>query len=151
MAKKKASKKKAKEVNYKVPRWKNIPENIEDYLGFVYMVIHKPTGQYYVGQKKFWFKDTKPPLKGRKNKRHSLVESDWKTYWGSSNKLKEWIAKEGTSEFERRIIRPCKTQWEMSYTELEWQMKLDVLRDDKALNGIINVRLGKKGAVPTDD
>lgn len=148
MTKKKVA---AKEINYSAPRWKGAPGAVEDYHGFVYMITHTPTQKYYIGQKKFWFKSSKPPLKGNKNKRRSLVESDWKTYWGSSKKLQEFIVKEGTTkEFERKIIRLCKSQWELSYSELEWQMKLNVLRDERSFNGIINVRLGKNGAVETD-
>ena len=57
--------------------WKNKPKNIDDYLGFVYVIENTTNKKWYVGQKKFWFKKTLPPLKGKKRKRRSLVKSDW--------------------------------------------------------------------------
>ena len=61
-----------------------IPEGIE---GFVYLITNITTQQKYVGKKLARFKTTKPPLKGKKNKRRGYKESDWKTYWGSSDRL----------------------------------------------------------------
>lgn len=40
-------------------KWKKVPKNINGYLGFVYRIEEISTGKYYIGQKKFWFKDTK--------------------------------------------------------------------------------------------
>lgn len=139
--------KKKKEVNLSVPRWRNIllnDENIEDYTGFVYIIRNKKDGRYYIGKKNYWFKTTKPPLKGRVNKRRGKKESDWKSYWSSSDKLKEEIQKKGTKDWERQILKHCKTPFDLSYTELEWQMKMNVLFDEKSLNGIINVRLSRQ-------
>ena len=42
----------------------------------------------YVGKKFFWFKKTKPKTKTRKRRQRLLVESDWKTYYGSNKHLK---------------------------------------------------------------
>ena len=50
-------------------------------------------GMMYVGKKLAKFKTTKKPLKGKKNKRRGTKESDWKTYWGSSEKLTADIEK----------------------------------------------------------
>jgi len=38
--------------------------------------------QKYIGKKLAKFKTTKPPLKGKKNKRRGYKESDWRTYYG---------------------------------------------------------------------
>ena len=35
------------------------------------------------------------PFKGRKNKRRGHKESDWKTYWGSSDLLQEDVQNSG--------------------------------------------------------
>lgn len=132
---------KKKEINWKIPRWKGTTPNIEDYVGFVYIIKNIKTHEYYIGQKKYWFKETKPPLKGRKNKRHFKKESDWKEYWGSSKKLNEAVEKSGTQGWTRQILKHCKTLFDLSYTELEWQMKLNVLFDKDSYNEMINVRL----------
>ena len=70
-------------------KWSNLAENIslEDYIGFVYKITHIPTGKYYIGKKFFWKILKRPPLKGKKNKRHEKQPSDWKEYWGSSEEL----------------------------------------------------------------
>lgn len=128
------------------PLWVNHPseKEIEENQGFVYLITHKPSGRYYVGTKTFWNKKTLKPLKGRKNKRHKTVESDWREYWGSSNKLKEFIIINGTNDFERRILRLCKTKFDCKYYELLEQLDRNVLFDDLSWNEIINVRLRKQ-------
>lgn len=127
------------------PKWKNTlsAKEIEDYVGFVYMITEVKTGRYYIGQKKYWFANNKKPLKGKKNRRLGKKESNWKLYWGSSNKLNEHIAKVGTKGFERKILKHCKTQFDLSYTELEWQVKMNALFDPLCWNELIRVRLVK--------
>ena len=49
----------------------------DEYEGFVYLITNLKTGQKYVGKKLAKFKTTKPPLKGKKNKRRGYKESDW--------------------------------------------------------------------------
>ena len=99
----------------------------EDYIGFVYEITDQETGMKYIGKKKFWSKVTRPPLKGKKNKRRSLKESDWKSYYGSSEVVKNLVENTGEWRFERAIIRLCKTAGEMSYFEIKEQIENDVL------------------------
>jgi len=40
-------------------KWLNEPNDIKDYLGFVYRIYRKSDLKEYIGQKKFWFKETK--------------------------------------------------------------------------------------------
>lgn len=121
--------------------WNNVPEKIEDYLGFVYLIENLSNGKMYIGQKKFWFKKTLPPLKGKKRKRRSLVESDWKEYIGSSEELKKDFAK--GDKLKKTILRPCKSKFEMNYFELKEQIDREVLFKEHYYNGIINVRISK--------
>ena len=125
-------------------RWINSPENIDKYTGFVYRITHKQSGKYYIGKKNFWFKKTRKPLKGRSNKRHYVVESDWKEYWGSSNKFIEYVEEQGKSNFKREILVLCTSNFDLSYQELLQQLKHNVLFDDNSFNEIINVRLRKR-------
>lgn len=124
--------------------WQGIPKSIASYQGFVYIIMHKATEKYYVGKKFFWSKKTRPPLKGKKNKRHYVVESDWKDYWGSSRALLEDIEKYGKEAFTRTMICHCPTKYDCAYDELWYQMNLNVLSDPQAYNEIINVRLRKR-------
>ena len=98
----------------------------------------------YIGKKNFWKTKKLKPLKGRKNKRHFKVETDWRTYTGSCDKLNEDIEKFGLENFERKILRCYTCKWDLNYAEAELQFHLGVLLDDYYYNGIIQVRLGKK-------
>ena len=124
--------------------WKNIPEDISEYQGFVYIIRNKVNGKYYLGKKFFWKKKTLPPLKGKKNRRHSRVESDWKDYWGSCNNLHIDIDKYGKRNFDRIILKACFNKFDCAYYELLFQIQYDVLNDSLAYNEIINIRLRKR-------
>lgn len=114
----------------------------EEYEGFVYLITNLTNNKKYVGKKLARFKTTKPPLKGKKNKRRGYKESDWKTYWGSSDRLNEDIIALGEDKFTREILYFCKSRAEMSYIEAREQFDRRVLETDEYYNGIINVRVG---------
>ena len=54
---------------------KKFEEAPKEYIGFVYEITDKETNMKYIGKKKFWSRVTRPPLKGKKNKRRSIKES----------------------------------------------------------------------------
>ena len=117
----------------------NIPD---EYEGFVYLITNLTDGRMYIGKKLAKFKTTKPPLKGKKNKRRGHKESDWKTYWGSSDRLQADVAALGEDKFTREILYYCRSRAEMSYIEAREQFDRRVLESDNYYNGIINVRVG---------
>jgi len=121
---------------------KEITELPEDCEGFVYLITNLTNNQKYVGKKLAKFKTTKPPLKGKKNKRRGYKESDWRTYWGSSDRLNADVAALGEKNFTREILYLCKGRGEMSYIEAREQFDRRVLETDEYYNGIINVRVG---------
>mgnify|MGYP000894697557 CR=1 FL=1 len=121
---------------------KQIDELPEGCEAFVYLITNKTNGMMYVGKKLAKFKTTKPPLKGKKNKRRGTKESDWKTYWGSSDRLNADVAELGEDKFTREILYLCKGRGEMSYIEAREQFDRRVLETDDYYNGIINVRVG---------
>ena len=126
-------------------------EMIGEYVGFVYEVYDTQTKMYYIGKKKFWSKLTRPPLKGQKRKRRSLKESDWKTYYGSSEKVKELVENTGEGRFERRIIRFCKTPGEMSYYETKEQIDREVLfKPDEYYNAFIGCKIHRSHVFKSD-
>ena len=79
----------------------NIPN---EYEGFVYLITNTTTNQKYIGKKLAKFKTTKPPLKGKKNKRRGTKESDWREYYGSSDRLNADVAALGADKFTREIL-----------------------------------------------
>jgi hypothetical protein len=121
---------------------KPVKEISEEYEGFVYLITNLTNNKKYVGKKLAKFKTTKPPLKGKKNKRRGYKESDWREYWGSSDRLNEDIKVLGEQNFSREILYFCKSRAEMSYIEAREQFDRRVLETDDYYNGIINVRVG---------
>ena len=124
---------------YKNKEVKELPKDCE---AFVYLITNTTNGMMYVGKKLSKFKTTKKPLKGRKNKRRGTKESDWRTYWGSSEKLIADIEKLGGDKFTREILYYCPSRGVASYLEAKEQFERKVLEVDDYYNGIINVRIG---------
>jgi len=119
-----------------------VTEIPDEYEGFVYIITNLTDDRKYIGKKLAKFKTTKPPLKGKKNKRRGYKESDWRDYWGSSDKLIADVEKLGENKFTREILYFCKSRGEMSYLEAREQFERRVLETDEYYNGIINVRVG---------
>ena len=121
---------------------KEVDELPADCEGFVYIITNQTNGRKYIGKKLAKFKVTKPPLKGKKNKRRSTKESDWRTYWGSSDHLLSDVEKLGEENFTREILHYCQSRGMLSYLEAKEQFDREVLLSDDYYNGIINVRVG---------
>ena len=119
-----------------------ITELPEDCEAFVYLITNLTNDRKYVGKKLAKFKTTKPPLKGKKNKRRGYKESDWRTYWGSSDHLNNDVAELGEDKFKREILYYCPSRGVASYIEAREQFERRVLETDDYYNGIINVRVG---------
>ena len=126
---------------------KIVEEISEEYIGFVYLITNLTNNKKYIGKKLTRFKVTKKPLKGKKNKRRSTKESDWRTYWGSSPHLQEDVEHLGEKNFTREILYFCKGRGELSYLEAKEQFDREVLKTDEYYNGIINVRVGSSKAL----
>ena len=120
----------------------NIPEDV---VGFVYLITNTTDGRKYIGKKLARFKRSRPPLKGRKNKRRYKVDSDWQDYYGSSDDLTIDIKRLGAENFKREILFYCKSKSELSYVEAREQFSRKVLESNDYYNGHIRVRVHGKG------
>jgi len=123
------------------------PVHPEDWVGFVYKITNKTNGKFYIGKKVFWnnrkTKLTKKELAeqtgpGRKPT-HKVVtkESDWLTYWGSNKALLADIKELGMDNFERRILKLCKSKKQLTYWEMHYQCKEEVLLVDAYNDNIL--------------
>lgn len=111
--------------------------------GFIYVITNTVTGKKYIGKKQIKTVKKLRPLKGKKNKRHFEVETDWREYTSSSNDVNEDIVKIGKDKFLFEIVHLCDNKFELAYYEAKLQFENEVLLKDNFYNGIINCRIGK--------
>ena len=124
---------------------KDITSLPQEVVGFVYEITNTTNGRKYIGKKLARFKRSRPPLKGRKNKRRYKVNSDWKDYYGSSDDLTIDVNRLGKDKFKREILFFCKSKVELSYIEAREQFARKVLESNDYYNGHIRVRVHGKG------
>lgn len=110
--------------------------NHETLVGFIYKITNLKTGKFYIGQKSLYHSRKKKVtiaekklLGTRKKFTRVTKESDWMLYHGSSKDLSNDISKMGSKFFKREILELCCSKKYLSYCELSWQVKLDVLKD----------------------
>jgi hypothetical protein len=116
------------DFNPKKPEWQ----------GFVYLITNLKTGRKYIGKKFF------VSIKGvqRKGKRiRTKVESDWQTYYGSSDNVKVDVAELGAENFKREIIYLCKTKSECGYIEAYEQFVRHAIISDDYYNDWVSCRV----------
>ena len=111
-----------------------------NFVGFVYIITNRIDNRRYIGKKLFWFVKTKK-TKG-KNKRIK-VESDWLTYWSSSEELKADVSRLGEKNFKREIIHLCKNKGTLNYLEAKEQFLNNVLEEEGWYNGYIMCRCNR--------
>jgi hypothetical protein len=128
---------------YKNEPFEPTEEELSEYQGFVYLIRETDTGMKYIGKKFFWKPKILPVTKTRKRRKRTIVESDWKTYFGSSEVLKERVQESQNSEmiYRREILKLCKTKGQCSYYEAKSQFENDVLLREDYYNQFIGCKI----------
>jgi hypothetical protein len=124
-----------------------VEELPDDCIGFVYMITNTISGRKYIGKKLAKFSKTTTKtvkLKNgtkKKKKIRSKIDSDWRTYYGSSPELTKDVVALGAENFTREILFICKSKAECSYIEAREQFTRKVLESTDYYNGHIQVRV----------
>ena len=126
--------------------------------GFIYEVIHIPTGKKYIGKKVLYFERNKrlgkkaleqlklerkeQGIGGRTPLKHKVItESDWKTYYGSHEDIKKILKEDGPDSFKRTILEYVPNKKLLTYYECKYLFIKEVLENrDNYINDNI---LGK--------
>ena len=116
-------------------------ELAQKYYGFVYLIENIKSGKRYIGRK-YFTKASSKQVKGKKKR--CRKESDWKDYWGSSQRLLIDIESLGQDCFKKTILRLCKTRGECNYWEAKYQFMYDVLENDLYYNDNIMMKFTRK-------
>lgn len=126
-----------------VPDIANMPEGT---YGFIYEVKHIPTGRKYIGKKVLYFERNKKlgkkeleDLKAERKaagiggrtpaKKLVVVESDWKTYYGSQKEIIQLVKDGNEQDFQRTILQYVPNKKQLTYFETKYLFIKGVLED----------------------
>ena len=125
-----------------------VVESVEDMpegtFGFIYEVIHQPTGRKYIGKKVLEFNRKLPPLKGQKRKRSVVKECDWKTYYGCHKEILGLIKENKQEEFTREILQYVPSKKLLTYFECKYLFIKEVLEGNDYINDNILAKFYRK-------
>lgn len=127
-------------------------EKLEDLpnkcFGFIYQITNLINNRSYFGKKQILSKVNKklgkkeiaalPTKRGRiPSKKLVTSESNWLTYWGSCKPLLEDVKQLGEENFKREILMFCNTKKQLTFYEMMYQIKNDVLFNDSYNDNIL--------------
>ena len=113
-------------------------DDLDGHLAFVYCITNIKTKKAYIGKKLLQKVKTRQ-VKGKKKR--SKVESDWKTYYGSSKELQSDVEKLGSKNFSREILHLCKTKGTANYWEAWHIMSNHAIMSENFYNESLQVRV----------
>lgn len=114
---------------------------IGEYEGYIYMTTFLDVNKCYIGKKNF-FHNTNvklgkkelanlPITRGKKpTKKLVTKESDWKTYYGSSQEVKDLLKVTPKDRIIRSVLRICKNKKELTYYECKYLFQYGVLEPE---------------------
>jgi hypothetical protein len=126
---------------------KSLEDFPENCVGFIYLIKNQTTGKIYIGKKSLYSNTNKKLTKkeiaeqtgpGRKpTKKLVTKESNWKVYMGSSKELLADIKETSEDIYERNILHFCFSKKQLTYYEINYQMKYNVLEVDSYNDNIL--------------
>tara|TARA_B100000575_G_C22471771_1_gene314155 strand:- start:19 stop:426 length:408 start_codon:yes stop_codon:yes gene_type:complete len=119
----------------------------QDVFGFIYQVTYLPTNEKYLGKKFVFFNKKLPPLKGFKRKRKISIESDWKKYYGSHDKIKSLLKENKHDDFKREILEFAFNKKQLTYLETKYLFNNNVLENNEFINDNILGKFFRKDLV----
>jgi hypothetical protein len=138
--------------NKEIYSLEDIPNNI---FGFIYITTHIPTDKKYLGKKSLYHSTNVklgkkeianlPITRGRtKLTKQVIKESDWKSYYGSEEFIKQRIKEKKQEEFTREIIHFVENKKLLTYFECKYQFIYNVLESSEWMNSNILGKFYKK-------
>jgi hypothetical protein len=106
----------------------NVEFTTDEWFGFIYKITELDTGREYIGKKQF-FNTTRKIVKGKKNRKKVISESNWKVYTGSSEHLNSQISIKGKENYKFEILSLHDSKGSLHYAEVEYQITHNVLRE----------------------
>ncbi|NDU95658.1 hypothetical protein [Spirosoma terrae] len=137
-----------------------IEELPSEAFGFVYLIEHLPSKRRYIGRKNKTSVKTKKMTKAdlaaqkltcprcRKTKMKVSSESDWRTYFGSNQTLKELVKQEPTAHFRRTILELAHGPKHLTYLEMKHIFAHNALEDPRYFNDNIQGSIFQRDLVP---
>lgn len=125
----------------------SIDEMPDGTYGFIYQVTHLPSNRKYIGKKVLYFERNvrlgKKELQALKEERKAkgiggrppakkkvVKESDWETYYGSQNEIKELVKNGKESDFKREILKFVDNKKHLTYFECKYLFIYEVLENN---------------------
>ncbi len=108
--------------------------DINDWIGFTYLIQNKVDNKFYIGKKVFW-STTHKVVKNRKNRKKVIKESDWKNYTGSCKSLNDDIERLGIDKFSFVITGLYQSRSQLAYNEVKNIIDNGALLSDQYYNG----------------
>jgi len=134
--------------------------NINDYEGYIYMTSFLDVNRQYIGKKNFFHNtnvklgkkelENLPVTRGKKpSKKKVTKESDWKTYYGSSQEVKDLLKITPKDRVIRSVLHICKSKKELTYYECKYLFQYGVLEPNNTyyINDNIQGRFFKKDLI----
>lgn len=106
--------------------WTGCELNPDGAIGFVYAITNQIDGRRYIGRKIFW-NTRRSKVKGRRNRKVTRKESNWRTYTSSSKELNRDIKSLGIENFSLEALQQFATKGGLHYGEIEAQILAGVL------------------------
>jgi hypothetical protein len=119
-----------------------LDEDMQGYVGFIYLITNTVNGKKYIG-KKIFTNTLRVKQKNKTRRKVKRKESDWRDYYGSSPALSLDVEHFGKSNFKREIIKLCKSKSELTYFEAKEQFFRGCLESPEWYNEHIMCRVRK--------